>query len=263
MIGKNLISKIECAAPSSSECDIRNFQNVQDIIASIRPTIVINLSGQSNTEKCSSDDAYQINVNGVTNICYALAKHCKGSFLFQAGSINQILRPHEDYSQQKVKAESICNGYSRVLDVCTARLCTVEGGYREGFIVSDIVRITKEYIRSGKSFVINDMGARKWSLDVDSATDAIIKACESRLTGAIYIGPTIHYSVEEIFCEICTQFGLSVVKVGGVWTDVNNGSAVMKSRHESKDVKTLDFGKPSGKLTTNLSKIVKTIILSS
>lgn len=263
LIGKNLIPKIDCVAPPSSECDIRNFQNVVDIISKVRPHIVINLSGQSNIEKCGSDEAYRMNVNGVTNICYALAQHCKGSMLFQAGSINQILRPYEDYSRQKTKAESICNGYSRVLDICTARLCTIEGGYRKGFIVSDMVRMVKEYISSGKSFVINDIGARKWSLDVDSATDAIIKTCESRLLGNIYIGSAAHYSIEEIFCEICTQMGLSVVKIGATWTDVQNGKIIMKSSRESKEVGIPDFGKPVGRFVTNLPQIIKTIIVST
>lgn len=265
LIGRVLTGKVECYAPTSKECDVRDFSGVNELIKKCRPHTVINLSGQSDSQKCESEDSYQINVNGVTNICYALATHCAGAKLFQAGSINQVTKPADNYSCQKTKAAAIADSYSRVINVINARLCTVEGDYRKGFIISEIIKGVKNYEKTGNGFVINDMGARKWALDVDTLSDAILKACHEKSGGHYYFGPALYYTLEEIFCEACFYFGLSVNKIGNSWIDVKTGKTVMSSKFYSREVGLPDFGERiyPELLQTNLSRIINTIMLSS
>lgn len=265
LIGRVLCKKIDCIAPTSKECDVRDFSAVQAFIKNIQPSLVINLAGQSRPEGCHSDSAWSLNCNAVTNICYALASHAKGAKLFQAGSINEFLFPASDYSRQKIKAASTANSYSKIIDVIDAKLCTVEGAYREGFIVSDIVRMTKTYLSYKTSFTINDMAAQKWLVDADTMADAIIECCASKSSGQFYFGPKISYSLEEIFCEICSQLGISAVKNGKSWIDAENGRVIMSSRnYHSSSVGSDSFGVAfGGGLKTNLPKIINSIISSS
>lgn len=264
LIGQALTPKINCLAPSSKDCDVRDFTAVNSLIKQERPTLVINLAGESNPANCGLQASYELNVNSVTNICYSLASYCKGAKLFQAGSINQILSPASDYSRQKIKAESVANSYSGVLDVVNARLCTVEGEARSGFVVSDMVKWAKAYLATGKGFKMNDMGARKWMLDRDTAANCIIEHLATGGTGNFYFGPAVSLSIDEIFCEICYQLGLSVVKNGKSWVDVESGRIIATSVAYS-NLPTPDFGARAcpEAAKCNLSRVINSIILSS
>ena len=265
LIGRVLTGKVDCYAPSSKECDVRDFSKVNELIKKCCPHTVINLSGQSDSQKCESEDSYQINVNGVTNICYALATHCKGAKLFQAGSINQVTKPADNYSRQKTKAAAIANSYSRIINFIDAKLCTVENGYREGFIISELARMTKTYLSYGSSFTINDMSASKWVVDAGVMSDAIIECCATKSGGQFYFGPQTSFSLEEIFCEICCQLGINTVKNGKSWIDADNGRVIMNSRnYHPSSICARNFGEAfGGGLKSDLRKIINTIIVSS
>ena len=266
LIGRVLCSKVECDAPSRLECDLTDFNSVQRYIERVKPTLAINLSGESKVDRCNSDHAWSINTHAVTNICYALASHCKGAKFFQAGSINQVLSPNSSYAKQKSKAAAIANSYSKILDVIDAKLCTTEGGFRAGFIISDMIRMLKTYSATKVQFRINDMSAKKWVVDVDSMAEAIIRSCETESGGSFYFGPSSCYSLEEIFCEACSQMGINTVKNGKNWMDADNGRVIMSTLHYSNPYPcgAGDFGTPyGGGIRTNLPKIVNSIILSS
>lgn len=256
---------VDCLAPSRAECDVTDFNKTQEYIRKVNPTLVINLAGESCADRCNSDWSWSVNTHALTNICYALAAHCRGAKLFQAGSINQILNPNTSYAKQKSKAVAIANSYSKIIGVLDARLCTVEDGYRKGFVISDMIKMLKVYNQTNVSFSLRDMTARKWIVDADSMCGAIISCCESQSGGSFYLGPSCYYSLEEIFCEACYQLGINTVKNGNTWLDADNGRVIMSSLYgrsnESSEIP--DFGVSYGALTTNLRKIVNSIILSS
>jgi GDP-D-mannose dehydratase len=256
---------LDCLAPSRAECDVTDFNKTQEYIKKVNPTLVINLAGESCADRCNSDLAWSVNAHALTNICYALATHCKGAKLFQAGSINQILNPSTSYAKQKAKAAATANSYSKIIEVLDAKLCTVEDGYRKGFIVSDMIKMLKVYNQTKVSFSLRDMTARKWLVDADSMCEAVISCCETQSGGSFYLGPSSHYSLEEIFCEACYQLGINTVKNGNTWLDADNGRVIMSSQYgrTNSSRETPDFGTPYGALTTNLRKIVNSIILSA
>jgi nucleoside-diphosphate-sugar epimerase len=264
LIGSELVSKIDCIAPSSKECDTRDFGAVQNFIKQTAPTLVINLAGESRADRCNSDAAWSINTNALTNICYSLATYCRGAKLFQAGSINEFLSPASDYARQKTKASAIANSYSRIIDFIDAKLCTVENGYREGFIISELARMTKTYLSYGSSFTINDMSASKWVVDAGAMSDAIIECCAAKSGGQFYFGPQTSFSLEEIFCEICYQLGINTVKNGKSWIDADSGRTIMNSRnYHPSSICARNFGEAFGGLKSDLRKIINTIIVSS
>ena len=263
LIGRHLVSKIDCVAPSSQDCDVRDFEAVNAIIKEVRPRVVINLAGQSNPRLCQ--DSYDLNINAVKNICYSLSSFCGGAKFFQAGSINQILKPEEEYSIQKNKAEKVALSYSRILDVVAARFCTVEDFFRSDFVISQIVKSVQEYQKTKAKFPLKDMGARKWFSSASDISDAIIRSCDSTDSGAVYFGPRRSVSLEEIFCEVCSHFGIKVSKVGRSWIDAERGSIVMSSQNYSNDAAEYNFGKSSsgGFVESEISDVIKTITLST
>ena len=265
LIGSDLVGKINCIAPSSKECDIRDFSAVQRFIKKTEPTLVVNLAGESRADRCNSDAAWSINANALTNICYSLATYCKGAKLFQAGSINEFLSPSSDYARQKTKAASIANSYSRIINFIDAKFCTVENGYREGFIISELARMTKTYLSYGVTFTINDMSASKWVVDASTMSDAVITCCANKSEGQFYFGPQAAHSLEEIFCEICSQLGINTVKNGKSWIDADNGRVIMNSRnYQPSPICSRNFGDAfGGGLTSDLRKIISSIIISS
>jgi len=242
---------------------VRDFEAANALIKEVRPRIVINLAGQSNPKLCQ--DSYDLNVNAVKNICYSLSTFCGGAKFFQAGSINQILKSQEEYSIQKNKAEKIAQSYSRILDVVTARLCTVEDFFRRDFVISQIVSSVREYQKTKAKFHIRDMGAKKWFSSASDISDAIIRSCDSTDSGTVYFGPRRSVSLEEIFCEVCAHFGIKVSKVGKSWVDVERGSVVMNSQNYSNDAFEYNFGKTScgGFVESEISDVINTITLSS
>ena len=262
LIGNNLVSLLDCAAPSSRECDIRDFDETSCYIRDYKPTLVINLAGQSNYKLAS--ESYDLNVNGVRNICYALSTFCGGAKFFQAGSINQVLKPADEYSIQKGKAEKIALSYSRILDVTVARLCTVEDRFRGQFIVSQIVKGVSDYANYKTKFTIDDFGAKKWVCSASDLCVSIVRSCEEGEAGTFYFGPELPVSLDEIFCAACLCFEINVTKIGKTWMDADTGRPVATSKNNSNDSSLYSFGKPSGGkfIQSDLSKIIRSIAVS-
>lgn len=105
-------------APTYSEMDITNEENVFSIFSKYKPDIIIHCAAVSDVSKCDKEPekSYTINVEGSINVAKASDKiHAKciicssdqvylGSAIEGAHNEQEVLQPFNLYGQEKLKA---------------------------------------------------------------------------------------------------------------------------------------------------------------
>ena len=125
-LGSRIISfydeKYDIFAPSHSEMDITDENNVFSIFDIYKPDIVVHCAAISDVGLCDKEPekSYKINVDGSINIAKASKKYqakciiCSsdqvyfGSTIEGAHSEEEVLQPFNIYGQEKLKAEQEC-----------------------------------------------------------------------------------------------------------------------------------------------------------
>ena len=245
-IGSELLKLVDCFAPSSKEVDVRSAIEVDKVVRWEKPDCIVNLAGLASPPDCDTnpEQSYLLNVQSIKNICHSAAKHCEGIQVINAGSILEITNPSCLYSKHKAEAREIALQYSRLLSISHLRLCTAETNKRNGFLLAHIVTGVKNFIKSGKSFYLEDTAAPKWVAGANSVADAINKLINAPNPGTIYVGPRMSLSIEEIFCKITEALGLSVSRAGFEYRDMNNKTVLRFSECPHDVFPVAGFGKP-------------------
>lgn len=114
--------KYNIYAPTHSEMDITNQENVSDVFNKYKPNIVIHCAAISDVGLCDKEPekSYKINVEGSINIAKASDKIqakciiCSSDQVYFGSSIEgahneeEVLQPFNVYGQEKRKAEQEC-----------------------------------------------------------------------------------------------------------------------------------------------------------
>jgi len=136
-LGKELINQselfdIEFVAPSSKECDVRDYESVLKNIQSFDGDLVLHSAALTNTKQIENDasDAIEVNVVGTLNVlkvCKKLGKkmvYISTDYVFDGKKGNykptDPINPIGKYSKTKAAAELLVRTYERSLVIRTS-----------------------------------------------------------------------------------------------------------------------------------------------
>jgi dTDP-glucose 4,6-dehydratase len=182
------------------ECDITNFESVENIFSRHKIDIVFHLAAQSHVDKSYTDPRNTLlnNVLGTMVLLDASRRHKVEKFLHMstdevygdvvesAATEDHPLNPTNPYAASKASAEHYVKMmfYSYNLPVVLVRCNNIYGHnqYTEKVLPTFVRRLVEN-----KNIEIHDGGNQKRSwLHVDDACRAIILACEKGEDGEVY-----------------------------------------------------------------------------
>jgi nucleoside-diphosphate-sugar epimerase len=200
-------------------CDLTNFQEVENLFAKQKPSHVVHLAATTSLPECQSAPGLAIrnNVEATANLL-ELSRFYDCKFVFAStsavyesttsASFNEtdLVKPHLIYPQTKLMSENLCESFARDygLDVLILRLFNVVGPYQNFFRQSPplLNYLVFEYLQ-GRNPLLHSDGRQ--SRDYVSVFDvckafklALEKVDQKRPTDIVNICSGTKNSVREI-----------------------------------------------------------------
>ena len=206
--------------------DIRNKENVDQVLGETKPDVVINTAAMTNVDQCETDqeDCIKLNVNAVEYLTQACSLHdiflihLSTDFIFDGESgpykEDDVPNPLSFYGQSKLDAEEIVKK-----SLCRwAILRTVlVYGITPGMSRSNIVLWVKNSLESGKELKIVDDQWRTPTLAEDLAMGCYLTAAK-QTEGIFNISGSDLLTPYDMAMKTCDYFKLDkslITKVDG------------------------------------------------
>ncbi|MGA2471570.1 MAG: NAD-dependent epimerase/dehydratase family protein [Solirubrobacteraceae bacterium] len=211
----NLASAIEAGA-ELRVLDIREADEIDEVIASTRPDAVFHLAAQIDVRKSLADPAWDasINVQGTINVLEAARRHgvarvvyssTGGAIYGEAGTIptgeEEIPLPEAAYGQSKLSAEGYLGLYGRLfaLSSVTLRYGNVYGPRQDPLGEAGVIAIFCGCLADARQpTIFGDGSQTRDYVYVADVVAANLAAVTSAVSGPINIGTARETSVLEL-----------------------------------------------------------------